>query len=88
MESYNLIWVRDQHSRPVQISIPKRRVQQAAIVASLAAIIGLALAWDYWRLRADNAELADMMVVRRGARLSVQPVTQEQFRAVLAMAGR
>ena len=62
MESYNLIWVRDQHSRPVQISIPKKRVRQAAIAAGVAMFIGLALAWDYWRLRADNVELADLRV--------------------------
>lgn len=38
--------------------------------------------------RADlkaHAALADMMVLRRGARLSVQPVTPAEFDAVLAM---
>jgi predicted RNA-binding protein with PUA-like domain len=34
-----------------------------------------------------NAALADMMVVRKGARLSVQPVTPDEFAAVVAMAG-
>ena len=32
-----------------------------------------------------NPELANMMVTQRGARLSVQPVTQEEYAAVLAM---
>ena len=37
MESYTLIWVRDARSRPVQISIPKPRVKQAAIAAAVVA---------------------------------------------------
>jgi len=35
-----------------------------------------------------NPALAKMAVTQRGSRLSVQPVTLEEFRAVLAMAGR
>lgn len=33
-----------------------------------------------------NRKLASMMVTQRGARLSIQPVTPEEWRAVLAMA--
>lgn len=33
----------------------------------------------------DVPDLADMMVLRRGARLSVQPVTADEWRAVLAL---
>lgn len=62
MESYTLIWVRDQRSRPVQLAIPKRRVQRAAIAAAVVALVGLVAVWDYWRLRADNAELAALRV--------------------------
>jgi len=62
MDSYTLIFVRDQHARPVQVAIPKLRVRQAAIAAGVAALIGLVLVWDYWRLRADNSELADLRV--------------------------
>jgi hypothetical protein len=62
MDSYTLIWVRDARSRPVQFSIPKPRIKQAAIAAIVASLIGLVLVWDYWRLRADNAELADLRV--------------------------
>jgi len=39
---------------------------------------------DMDRLRADPP-LADMMVLRRGMRLSVQPVTEEEFRRVVAL---
>jgi murein DD-endopeptidase MepM/ murein hydrolase activator NlpD len=62
MDSYNLIWVKDAHSRPVQISIPKRRVRDAAIAAIIVVLIGAVAVWDYWRLRADNAELADLRI--------------------------
>ncbi len=36
----------------------------------------------------DNPALADMMVTKRGQRLSVQPVTSEEWAEVLAMAER
>ena len=62
MESYNFIWVRDQHSRPVQISIPKTRVRQAAVAGVVSVLIGLVAVWDYWRLRADNVELAGLRI--------------------------
>jgi len=39
------------------------------------------------QLRAEPA-LAGMGVLRRGNRLSVMPVTPEEYRAVVAMAGR
>lgn len=62
MESYTLIWVKDAHARPVQMSIPKRRVRDAALAAIIVGLIGAVAVWDYWRLRADNAELADLRV--------------------------
>lgn len=62
METYTLIFVRDQRARPVQLAIPKARVKQAVIGLGVAVLIGCGLTWDYWRLRADNAELADLRV--------------------------
>ena len=62
MDSYTLIWVRDARSRPTQFSIPKYRVKQAAIAAAVVALIGIVAIWDYWRLRADNSELAGLRV--------------------------
>jgi predicted RNA-binding protein with PUA-like domain len=35
----------------------------------------------------DCADLADMMVLRKGARLSIQPVTETEWRAVHGLAG-
>ena len=35
-----------------------------------------------------NPALTDMLVTKRGQRLSIQPVTQEEWAEVLAMAGR
>lgn len=62
MKSYTLIFVRDQHARPVQIAIPKQRVKQVVIGLAVAVLIGAVGLWDYWRLRADNVELADLRV--------------------------
>ena len=62
MDSYTLIFVRDQRARPVQIAVPKARVKQAAIAAAVATLVAAVGLWDYWRLRADNAELADLRV--------------------------
>jgi len=62
VESYTLIFVRDQHARPVQIAIPKARVKQAVLGVTVAALVGCVAVWDYWRLRADNLELADLRV--------------------------
>lgn len=60
MEAYKLIWLKDAHARPVQLSIPKRRVRRAAIAAGIAALIVGAMAFDYFRLRGDIAELASL----------------------------
>ncbi len=62
MDSFTLIFVRDAQARPVQFSIPKRRVKQAAIALAVASVLGLAGIWDYWRLRADNVELQALRV--------------------------
>jgi hypothetical protein len=62
MESYTFIWVRDARSRPIQISIPKLRIKQAGIACAVICVIGLVAFWDYWRLRADNAELAGLRI--------------------------
>jgi murein DD-endopeptidase MepM/ murein hydrolase activator NlpD len=62
MDSYTLIWVRDARSRPLQYLIPKQRLKQAGLAAAVIVLIGFVAVWDYWRLRADNAELAELRV--------------------------
>jgi len=62
MEAYTLIWVKDRHARPQQISVPKARVKQATIGLGVLALLGLVAVWDYWRLRADNVELAGLRI--------------------------
>ncbi len=62
MEAYTLIWVKDRHARPRQISLPKARVKQAGIALAVCCVLGLVAIWDYWRLRADNVELAGLRV--------------------------
>jgi hypothetical protein len=54
--------VKDRHSRPQQISLPKARVRQGAIALGVVGLLVLVAIWDYWRLRADNAELAGLRV--------------------------
>ncbi len=39
MEAYKLIWLKDAHARPVQLSIPKFWVRRAAIAAGVAALV-------------------------------------------------
>ena len=39
MESYTLIFVRDSHSRPQQISVPKARVKQLVIGVAVVSLI-------------------------------------------------
>ena len=34
-----------------------------------------------------NPKLKDMLLIRKGMRLSIQPVTKEEFEEVIAMAG-
>ena len=36
----------------------------------------------------ENKELAKMVLLQKGSRLSVQPVTEDEFQQVMAMAGQ
>ncbi len=62
METYTLIFVRDAQTRPKQLLIPKVWVKQAVVALGLATLVGFVAAWDYWRLRADNSELAGLRI--------------------------
>jgi len=60
MESYKLIWLKDAHARPVQLSVPKAWVRRAAIGAAVATVVAGAMIVDYARMRGDTAELASL----------------------------
>jgi hypothetical protein len=62
MEVYKLIWLKDAHARPVQLSIPKVWVRRAAIAAGVATVVAGVMAWDYFRLRGDVSELAALRI--------------------------
>ena len=62
MEAYKLIWLKDAHARPVQLSIPKRSVRRAAIAAGVVAAVVAAMAFDYFRLRGETSDLASLRV--------------------------
>ena len=62
MEAYKLIWLKDTHARPVQLSIPKRLVRRAAIAAVVVVAVVSAMAFDYFRLRGEKSELASLRV--------------------------
>lgn len=55
-------------------------------LVDIACVAGFAEPLTRDRLRAEP-ELADMMLLRRGSRLSVQPVTAGQWRVILRLAG-
>lgn len=60
MEAYKLIWLKDAHARPVQLSIPKFWVRRAAIAAGVAAVVVGGMGFDYFRLRGDIWELESL----------------------------
>jgi hypothetical protein len=62
MDSYTLLFLREQHGRPTQILIPKHWVRPFVGFLGVLLVIAAGLGWDYWRLRADNAELAALRV--------------------------
>ncbi len=59
---------------------PRWSLVEVGFVERFAAIVPLAV------LKADP-QLENMLVVRRGSRLSVQPVTKEEFKYVSSLAG-
>ncbi|MBY0399593.1 peptidoglycan DD-metalloendopeptidase family protein, partial [Myxococcota bacterium] len=62
MEAYKLIWLKDAHARPVQLSIPKVRVRRAAIATGVVVAVVCAMGFDYFRLRGEKNELESLRV--------------------------
>ena len=53
MDSYTLLFLREQHGRPTQILIPKHWVRPFVGFLGVLLVIAAGLGWAYWRLRAD-----------------------------------
>lgn len=60
MEAYKLIWLKDAHARPVQLSIPKFWVRRAAIAVGVVVAAVGAMGFDYLRVRGDVWELESL----------------------------
>jgi murein DD-endopeptidase MepM/ murein hydrolase activator NlpD len=72
MDHYSVMLVVDEKSPVKRFQLAKARVRQAvAAVGVFVAIIAIA-AWDYTRVRADNAELADLRVEVEEQREQIQ----------------
>lgn len=64
----------------------KKRGENPWLMVDVEAVVPFARPVTRPMLAADK-RLADMMVLRRGARLSVQPVTEAEFRVVCELGG-
>lgn len=62
MDRYTLILVADERSPVRRFQIPKVYVMRAAYGLAAVALLFTVATWDYWRVRADNAELADLRI--------------------------
>jgi septal ring factor EnvC (AmiA/AmiB activator) len=72
MKDYNLMLVGDERSPVRRFHIPGRMIQRALWAAGVIALIFVVGFWDYWRLRADNAELAELRVVAAEQREQIE----------------
>lgn len=57
MDSYNVMVVSDERSPVRRFQIPRVLVRRAIWAGVAVAFLASLLAWDYWRLRMENAEL-------------------------------
>lgn len=62
MKDYTLMLVGDERSPVRRFHLRAQVVKKVAIGVAVAALVGLVGFWDYWRLRADNAELASLRI--------------------------
>ena len=72
MDRYTLILVSDERSPVRRFQIPKVYVMRAAYGVAAAALVFLVATWDYWRVRSDNAELADLRIEAAEQREQIQ----------------
>jgi len=79
MRDYTLMLVGDERSPVRRFHVPGRALQRALAGAVVVALVLVAGVWDWWRLRADNAELAGLRVETAAQREQI-----EVFRESLA----
>ncbi len=72
MKDYNLMLVGDERSPVRRFHLPGAMLQKAAYGAGFVALLCLVGIWDYWRLRADNAELAELRVIAAEQREQIE----------------
>ena len=71
MDLYTLILVGDERSPVKRFQVPKPTAHRVAALAGGLACVLLLASWDYWRVRAENAELPELRseTVTQAARL-------------------
>ncbi len=62
MKDYTLMLVGDERSPMRRFHLPGQMIQRAVWAAGVLALLAAVGTWDYWRLRADNAELAGLRI--------------------------
>jgi len=60
MDLYTLILVGDERSPVKRFQVPKPTAHRAAAFVGAVLCIALFASWDYWRVRAENAELPEL----------------------------
>lgn len=87
MEAYKLIWLKDAHARPVQLSIPKIWVKRGVAAVAVAALVVGAMGFDYFRLRGETNELASLRA-ETGEQREQIAAFRSRIQAVDAQLGR
>ena len=62
MDRYTLILVADERSPVRRFQIPKIWLKRSLFGLAAAVLVMALASWDYWRVRADNAELAGLRI--------------------------
>lgn len=62
MRDYTLMLVGDERSPVRRFHLPAQILKRVTIGAAITVLVGFVGFWDYWRLRADNAELDSLRI--------------------------
>ena len=72
MDHYTLILVADERSPVRRFQIPRIYVTRAIYGVAALGLIFLLATWDYWRVRSDNSELAELRIEAAEQREQIQ----------------